>query len=134
MSNSIVKRKSEEYANEMLRLANPELALSHYSRRRKMGIQMFCGSDLEDAYLRGYEDAGKWKSADGDELPEIDREVIALTTRGKVVFAHRPVESYVGKDIFTGKKTIRRPIRYGKGGWNADDILWWLDVEIPKID
>ena len=76
----------------------------------------------------------QWKRADGDELPEIDREVIALTTRGKVVFAHRPVESYVGTDIFTGKKTVRRPVRYGKGGWNADDILWWLDVEIPKMD
>ena len=75
----------------------------------------------------------QWKSADGDDLPEIDREVIALTTRGKVVFAHRPVESYIGKDIFTGKKVKRLPARYGVGQWNTPDILWWLDVEIPKI-
>ena len=80
------------------------------------------------------ESIGLWKHADGDELPEIDREVIALTTCGRVVFAHRPVELWIGKNVDTGEKHTYYPARYGKGQWNAPDILWWLDVEIPKID
>ena len=73
-----------------------------------------------------------WKPADGEDLPEIDREVIALTTNGKVVFAHRPKESWVGKNIETGEVTTYYPKRYDAGGWNQPDIKWWLDLDIPK--
>ena len=72
-----------------------------------------------------------WKSAYGSELPAIDREVIALTTNGKVVFAHRPKESWTGKNIDTGEVTTYNPERYGAGGWNLPDIKWWLDIDIP---
>jgi hypothetical protein len=72
-----------------------------------------------------------WKSADGSELPAIDREVIALTNEGKVVFAHRPKESWQGKNIITGEVTTYYPERYGAGQWNIPDIKWWLDIEIP---
>ena len=75
-----------------------------------------------------------WKSANGDELPDIDREVIALTTEGKVVFAHRPKESWVGKNIETGEVTAHYPKRYDAGGWNQLDVKWWLDIQLPKID
>lgn len=74
-----------------------------------------------------------WKNADGPDLPAIDREVIALTTNGKVVFAHRPVELWTGKNILTGKSTTYYPKRYDKAGWNQPDIKYWLDIEIPEI-
>lgn len=95
-------------------------------------------SDVKDAFLCGAEEMERlidssmwWKSADGSELPAIDREVIALTTEGKVVFAHRPKESWQGKNIETGKVTTYYPERYGAGQWNIPDIKWWLDIEIP---
>lgn len=98
-------------------------------------------SDVKDAYLRGAEDMEQlidqsmwWKIADSDDLPEIDREVIALTMEGKIVFAHRPKASWTGKNIITGKVETFYPKRYGKGGWNMPDILFWLDINLPDID
>jgi len=75
-----------------------------------------------------------WKAADGDDLPEIDREVIVLTKNGMVAFAHRPQESWTGRNIVTDEVTTYYPKRYGKGGWNAPDIVWWLDLPIPNND
>ena len=73
-----------------------------------------------------------WKPADGDDLPEIDREVIALLDNGKVVFAHRSPEYWNGKDIITGRVTRHYPKTYDKGGWNIPNVKYWLDVELPK--
>ena len=72
------------------------------------------------------------KPADGDDLPEIDREVIALLDNGKVVFAHRPSEYWDGKDIITGKVTRYYPKTYDNGGWNIPNVKYWLDVKLPK--
>ena len=76
--------------------------------------------------------ATPWKDAQGDDLPEIDREVIALLDNGKVVFAHRPPEYWDGKNIITGKVTRNYPKTYDKGGWNQPNVKWWLDVKLPK--
>ena len=73
-----------------------------------------------------------WKPANGDDLPEIDREVIALLDNGKVVFAHRPPEFWDGKNIITGKVTRNYPKTYDKGGWNIPNVKYWLDCSIPK--
>lgn len=78
--------------------------------------------------------ATPWKDAQGDDLPEIDREVIALLDNGKVVFAHRPPEYWDGKDIITGKVTRNYPKTYDKGGWNIPNVKWWLDVDkLPNV-
>ena len=76
--------------------------------------------------------ATPWKDAQGDDLPIIDREVIALLDNGKVVFAHRPPEYWDGKNIITGKVTRNYPKTYDKGGWNIPNVKWWLDVDLPK--
>ena len=73
-----------------------------------------------------------WKHADGDDLPEIDMEVIALLSNGKVVFAHRPPEYWDGKNIITNEVTRYKPKRYDKGEWNIPDVKWWLDLDLPK--
>ena len=75
-----------------------------------------------------------WKSADGDDLPEIDREVIALLDNGKVVYSHRPPEYWDGKDIVTGKVTRNYPKTYDKGGWNIPNVKWWLDCSLPNME
>ena len=113
---------------------------SNYMRGRAMALSFkpLALSDVKDAFMCGAEEMERlidssmwWKSADGSELPAIDREVIALTTEGKVVFAHRPKESWTGKNIVTGEVTTYHPERYGAGGWNWTDIKWWLDIDIP---
>lgn len=95
--------------------------------------------DERKAFVKGYEQALKdiWhKATDTNDLPEIDREVVALQgLKGggyRIVFAHRPQASWVGTNIFTGEKTVRKPKRYGKGKWNMENVKWWLDVELPK--
>lgn len=81
--------------------------------------------------------SGLWKPTDCDELPEIDREVIALVWENehyKVVFAHRPPKYWNGKNIITNKVTRYEPKRYDKGGWNQPNVKWWLDLELPKTE
>ena len=79
-----------------------------------------------------------WKPADGDDLPEIDREVIVLYQKYPlegneyaVGFGHRPMEFWDGKNIETGKVTRYYPKRYDKGGWNSPNIKYWLDLDLP---
>lgn len=115
---------------------------SNYMRGRAIALSFkpLALGDVKDAFICGAEEMERlidssmwWKSADGSELPAIDREVIALTTEGKVVFAHRPMESWTGKNIVTGEVTTYHPERYGAGGWNWPDIKWWLDIDIPML-
>ena len=74
-----------------------------------------------------------WHDAQGDDLPEIDREVIVLCDNGKVCFGHRPnPDGWDGRNILTGEVTHYTPQTYDKGGWNFPDIKWWLDVKLPK--
>lgn len=81
-----------------------------------------------------------WKPADGDDLPEIDREVVVFTQNFpddagimSVSIAHRPnPNGWDGKSLASGKVEHYTPKTYGKGGWNIPDIKLWLDVELPK--
>ena len=77
-----------------------------------------------------------WKDAQGDDLPEIDREVIALLDNGKVVFAHRPYKGkYIGKNLTTGNIETFENKTYDKGEWNQPNVKWWLDIEkLPNIN
>ena len=80
-----------------------------------------------------------WKPANGDDLPDIDREVIVLyqpypleDNEYAVGFAHRPPEYWDGRNIETDEVTRYYPKRYDKGGWNIPDVKFWLDLELPK--
>ena len=81
-----------------------------------------------------------WKPADGDDLPEIDREVVVLTQpyplenlEYAVFFAHRPnPNGWDGKSLTSGKVEHYTPKTYDKGGWNIPNVKFWLDVELPQ--
>lgn len=84
-----------------------------------------------------------WKSADGDDLPDYEREVVAfqetfptdvdVPSLFKIVIAHRPnPNGWDGKSITTGNAEHYTPKTYDKGGWNIPDVKFWLDVELPK--
>ena len=79
-----------------------------------------------------------WKPADGDDLPEIGKEVVAFQedfpSLLKIVVAHRPnPEGYDGKSLATGEVEHYTPKTYGKGGWNIPDVKWWLDCNMDSI-
>lgn len=89
------------------------------------------------SFIKGAEwrNANLWHDAQGDDLPEIDREVIVLLNNGKVCFGHRPVESYTGISITNHSQMEEYyPERYGKGGWNIPDVKLWLDVKLPNME
>ena len=123
----------EEAGKEWLK---PQLNKSYvnYGEGKMMELTHFDGYAMLDAIEFGakWQKENLWKPADGEDLPEINREVIALLGWGKVVFAHRPPEFWDGKDIVTGKVTRKFPMTYDKGGWNIPDVKYWLDVELPK--
>lgn len=93
---------------------------------------------VRDAFKAGVEWKKEhlWKDAQGDDLPEIDREVIALLNNGKVVFAHRPYKGkYLGKNLTTGNIETFENKTYDKGGWNIPDVKYWLDIEkLPNME
>ena len=97
----------------------------------------------DHAYFAGSENTRKnlWHLANGDDLPEIDREVVVLyqhypldVNEYSVGFAHRPPEYWDGKNIITNEVTRYEPKRYDKGGWNQPNVKWWLDLDLPKTE
>lgn len=77
--------------------------------------------------------ANLWHDAQGDYLPEIDRELIVLCDNGKVCFGHRPYKKgFIGKNLTTGNIETYYPETYGKGEWNIPDVKYWLDCNLPK--
>ena len=99
-------------------------------------------ANINPAFIAGAEwnSTHAWKDAQGEDLPEIDREVIALIQDEddawitKVVFAHRPPKHWDGKNILTGEVTRYTPKTYDKGEWNIPNVKFWLDLELPKIE
>lgn len=82
---------------------------------------------------------GLFKPADGEDLPELEREVIILYqpyplegSEYAVGFGHRPdPKGWDGTNIVTGKVEHYTPKTYDKGGWNMPNIKWFLDLELP---
>jgi hypothetical protein len=83
-----------------------------------------------------------WKPADGDDLPEIDREVVVFTKDFPndagimaVAIGHRPnPEGWDGKSLSTGKVEHYMPQCYDKGGWNIPNVKYWLDTDLPNME
>jgi hypothetical protein len=85
--------------------------------------------------------ANLWKDAKGDDLPEIDREVIALTQpyqdddeHLKVVCAHRPSKYAKIWNSDLGEEQVIEVECYDKGGWNIPDVKYWLDAVLPNME
>lgn len=70
-----------------------------------------------------------WKKNVKDDLPDIDREVVALQRMAsgsyKVIYAHRPNPN--GYVIVGGEKLYAKTY----DGWNQPDVEWWLDLDLP---
>lgn len=128
---------------EELHKASVEYASDHveYWQSEKDGDFNVIESDaakLMEAFKAGakWRQNNLWKSADGDYLPEIGREVVVFTQKEglspKVCIAHRPdPKGWDGTSISTGKTEHFDPMLYGKGGWSIPDVIYWLDAPLP---
>ena len=127
-------KNNQEHVSDELEEACEQLAENARKHKAETSSPFFSQTDYKQGVMDGakWQKQHLWKPADGDDLPIIDREVIALLDNGKVVFAHRPPEFWDGKDIVTGKVTRNYPKTYDKGGWNIPDVKWWLDCLMPK--
>lgn len=76
-----------------------------------------------------------WHDAQGNDLPDIDREVVVIDIRGKISYGHRPDhKGFHCKNIDTGEIEHLEPMTYDKGGWNIPDVKWWLDCVLPNLE
>ena len=62
---------AEKYADRQLEIVDKELSESNYSRYTKMGVHLFEGSDIEEAYLNGYEQAEKDLALTWEDVHEL---------------------------------------------------------------
>ena len=131
---SFIDSLQEEPVSEKL-----EEAAKHYLYSNILYDDVYVGNptdkDCIEMFKAGaqWQKEHSWKPADGDDLPETGREVVALLGNGKVVYAHRPPEYWDGKNIDTGKVIRYYPKTYDKGGWNIPDVVLWLDLDIPRL-
>lgn len=127
---------SRQYADQKVEERGEYITCDFHRRK---SLTKFDGYDIEQAFEDGLTERDKhlWKDAQGDDLPEIDREVIALIDYAgngyyKVVFAHRPdPERKVSTSLLTGKKSYIQAKTYDKGGWNLPHIKFWMDFNLP---
>ena len=139
---AILDSMQEEPVSEELEEACEQLAENARKHKAETSSPFFSQTDYRQGVVDGvqWQEEHLWKPADGEDLPEYDREVIVLTqsyplkdSEYAVSFAHRPdPKGWDGKSITTGKVEHYTPKTYGKGGWNIPDVKYWLDCSMPK--
>lgn len=126
----MTKEEKEAISYARVRLSMDDYPL--YNDEYELMLAFEAGAEWRQSNL--------WKSADGDDLPELEREVVALCQpyplegdEYSVTFAHRPnPNGWDGKSVTTGKVEHYTPKTYDKGGWNIPDVKCWLDLSLPK--
>ena len=144
-----LNKEADGFTNEIMDIINSlqeepvSEDLEEAARNYSNNLDNICGSigeQTRNAFKAGaqWQKEHLWKPADGDDLPDIDREVIVLYqpypcegNEYAVGFAHRPKEYWDGRNIETDEVTRYYPKRYDKGGWNSPNIKYWLDWELP---
>ena len=124
----------EEKANELAQKCFPNA--NNIWARPNLEAKLVKQACLE---IASWVEQNLWHPADGDDLPEIDREVVVFTQNFpndagimKVAIAHRPnPNGWDGRNILTGEVDHYTPKTYDKGGWNIPDVKWWLDLNLP---
>ena len=115
-----------------------EAAKNHAAERYRTTRDRELAEKCKWSFKAGAEWSKKhlWKDAQGDDLPEYEREVIVLCENGYAAFGHRPnPDGWDGRNIGTNEVTHYTPKLYDKGGWNQPNVKWWLDIEkLPNME
>ncbi len=123
---------TEEYIKRYTRNCSNKLAYKE-DDSKPMYHPWLTPENAEEVAIMAKDEAlnNLWKDAQGDDLPPIDREVIALQGR-RVVFAHRPIKYTKVWNEDLGEHQIIEAMTYGKGGWNMEGVTYWLDAPLPE--
>lgn len=124
------EKEAVSYARERLSIDDYPL----YNDEYELMLAFEAGAEWRQSNL--------WHPADGDYLPEYEREVVVFiqdfpetADMMRVAIAHRPnPNGWDGKSITTGKVEHYTPKNYDKGGWNIPDVKIWLDCDLPKTE
>lgn len=116
----------EEKANELAQKYFPDA--NNIWARANLEAEFVKYACLE---MASWVEQNLWKSADGDYLPEIDREVVVFTQTErqypKVAIAHTmPMGDW---KQFDGNRYYLE--RNGEVGWSLPDVKIWLDAPLP---
>ena len=120
-----IEQKAKELGQKYFPNKNNIWARPNYEAQR---VELACKE------MMGWADANQchWHDAQGDYLPEIDREVIVLRNNGQIAFGHRPnPDGEVWKHPDGTLEHVHFKT-YDKGGWNTPNIKWWCDIDLPK--
>lgn len=132
----------EEPVSEELEKAATNYA-THLDKNWSTVKDGYIAENEKEAFKAGaeWQKENLWKDAQGDDLPEIDREVIALTQpyqdddeHLKVVCAHRPSKYAKIWNSDLGEEQVIEVEGYDKGGWNIPDVKYWLDSVLPNME
>lgn len=109
--------------------------MSRQDERWSAACRQYAGITHRKAFVQGaiWGSQHLWKDAQGDDLPDYDREVVVLVQHApeypdalRVSFGHRPdPKGYV---VVKGEKLYART--YDKG-WNQPNVRYWLDTKLP---
>jgi hypothetical protein len=132
----IVKKPVSEDLEEAAIAYNKKAVTAHNKRVNFVVV----GNVPNEHFIAGakWKENHLWKPADGDDLPEIDKEVIVLTQpypndeHLRVVFAHRTNKYTKVWNSDLGEEQVVEIERYNKGGWNIPDVKWWLNCGWPN--
>jgi len=137
-----LRRTMIESVSKELEEACKQLAENARKHKAETSSPFFSQTDYRQGVVDGvqWQKEHLWKPADGEDLPELERDVIVLTqpyplegSEYAVSFGHRPnPDGWDRKSITTGEIKHYTPETYDKGGWNIPDIKWWLDIDLPK--
>lgn len=108
------RKRAEEFADETRNTPEEKYQTRH---------DYLAGEEYGCEYAR----KNLWYNAQGDIVPEYDREVIVIGRDGRIFYGHRPNPK--GVTMVEGKPYHAKT--YDKNGWNWPDIALWLDVEVP---
>ena len=134
--------KKDEPVSEDLEEACEQLAEKARMHKAETISPFFSQTDYKQGVIDGakWQKQHLWKPADGDDLPPIDKEVVVFTQdfpddagMMSVAIGHRPnPDGWDGKSLRTGKVEHYMPRCYDKGGWNIPNVVYWLDIELPR--
>lgn len=110
---SKAEEKAIAYADNKLQIVDPEFAKSSYLRHNKMGVRLFSGDDIEEAYQDGYYQAEKDNALTWEDIKLIGELFQDVARDGRT---NKDLEASFKEDLDAPFKEILRRFLKQKGG------------------
>ncbi len=114
-----------------------KLGMIKRAAKAVIDIVHLTSKDEDEAIVNAFQGGALWMESKAWELasrrlPEIDREVVVLTQEPpckmyRICFGHRVNPN---EQVHVNGKGYM-PKGYGKGNWNIEGVVYWLDLPHP---